>query len=72
VKHTVKEVCHECSKSSDYKEFAVLPYDDYLKLQEDMEDYEDLRCLREAKESEKEAPTMGLSELKRKLMRRTK
>ena len=54
------------------KEFAVLPYDDFLKIQEDLEDYDDLRCLREAKESEKEAPTIDLSELKRNLTGRTK
>jgi hypothetical protein len=53
------------------KEFAVLPYADFLKIQEDLEDYGDLRCLREAKESEKEAPTVGLSDLKRSLAGRT-
>jgi len=53
------------------KEFAVLPYADFLRIQEDLEDYEDLRCLREAKESEKEAPTVGLSDLKRSLAGRT-
>ncbi|MEW6235595.1 MAG: type II toxin-antitoxin system Phd/YefM family antitoxin [Candidatus Omnitrophota bacterium] len=49
------------------KEFAVLPYDEFLKIQEDLEDYEDLRCLREAKELEKDAPTIDLSEVKKKL-----
>jgi hypothetical protein len=53
------------------KEFAVLPYADFLRIQEDLADYEDLRCLREAKESEREAPTVGLSDLKRSLGRRT-
>lgn len=53
------------------KEFAVLSYADFLKIQEDLEDYEDLRCLREAKELEKKAPTVGLSDLKRSLARRT-
>jgi hypothetical protein len=58
-------------KKNGKKEFAVLPYADFLKIQEDLEDYEDLRCLREAKESEKEAPTVGLSDLKRSLAGRT-
>lgn len=30
------------------KAFAVLPYEEFLRLQEELEDYEDLRCLREA------------------------
>jgi hypothetical protein len=31
------------------KEFAVIPYKDYLRMQEDLEDYHDLRELRKAK-----------------------
>ncbi len=58
-------------KKNGKKEFAVLPYADFLKIQEDLEDYEDLRSLREAKASEKEAPTVGLRDLKRSLARRT-
>jgi hypothetical protein len=53
------------------KAFAVLPYADFLKIQEDLADYEDLRCLREAKELEKETPTVGLSHLKKSLAGRT-
>jgi len=52
------------------KEFAVLPYADFIKIQEDLADYEDLRRLREAKESEKGAPTIGLRDLKKSLVRR--
>jgi PHD/YefM family antitoxin component YafN of YafNO toxin-antitoxin module len=58
-------------KKNGKKEFAVLPYADFLRIQEDLEDYEDLRRLRAAKESEKESPTVGLRELKRSLARRT-
>lgn len=54
-------------KKNGEKEFAVLPYADFLKIQEDLEDYEDLRCLREAKDLEKKAPTVKLSDLKRSL-----
>jgi hypothetical protein len=49
------------------KEYAVLPYAVFLKLQEELENYEDLRCLREAKAAEKNAQTIGLAELKKKL-----
>ena len=58
-------------KKDGRKEFAVLPYDDYVRIQKDLEDYEDLRVLREAKEREKEAPTIGLSDLKKSLKRRS-
>jgi DNA primase len=58
-------------KKNGKNEFVVLPYADFLKIQEDLENYEDLCCLREAKESEKEAPTVGLRDLKRSLTRRT-
>lgn len=54
-------------KKNGKKEFAILPYEDFLKVQEDLEDYEDLRCLREAKVSEKDAPTISLSDLKKHL-----
>ena len=52
-------------------EYAVLPYEEFLKIQEELEDYQDLRCLREAKEAEKDAPTIGIAELKKKIGRRT-
>jgi len=52
-------------------EYAVLPYEEFLRIQEELEDYQDLRCLREAKEAEKDAPTIGIAELKKKIGRRT-
>ena len=42
-------------KKNGKKEYAVLPYEEFLKVQEELEDYDDLRCLREAKEAEKES-----------------
>jgi PHD/YefM family antitoxin component YafN of YafNO toxin-antitoxin module len=33
------------------KEFVVLPYEQYLQLQEELEDYQDLKALREEKSS---------------------
>jgi hypothetical protein len=53
------------------KEYAILPYQEFLKVQEELENYEDLRCLREVKEAEKNAPTIGIAELKKKIRRRT-
>ena len=58
-------------KKNGKKEYAVLPYEEFLRVQEELEDYEDLRCLREAKEIERDAPTIGLAELKKKIGRRT-
>ncbi|CAN5720858.1 MAG: type II toxin-antitoxin system Phd/YefM family antitoxin [Gammaproteobacteria bacterium] len=49
------------------KEFAVLPYDEFVRVQEELEDYEDLRQLREAKEQDKEALAITLAELKKEL-----
>ncbi len=49
------------------KEFVVLPYEEFLKVQEQLQDFEDLRSLREAKEAEKDAPTIGIDELKKKI-----
>ncbi|OGW60987.1 MAG: hypothetical protein A2V83_07020 [Nitrospirae bacterium RBG_16_64_22] len=54
------------------KEYAVLPYGEFLKVQEELEDYYDLRCLRQGKEAEKGAPTIGMDELKKKLGSRTR
>jgi len=51
------------------KEFAIVPYADFLRMREDLEDYENLQCLREAKKSEKKAPTVGLSALRKSLTR---
>lgn len=59
-------------KKEGKKEYVVLPYEEYLKVQEELQDYEDLRCLREAKEAEKDAPTIGMDELKEKIKMRTK
>ena len=58
-------------KKKGKKEYAVLPYEEFIRIQEELADYEDLRSLREAKEFEKSAPTIGLAELKKKIGRRT-
>jgi len=59
-------------KKNGKKEYAVLPYEEFLRVQEELDDYEDLRCLREAKQAEEEAATIGIVELKRKFRRRTR
>ncbi len=58
-------------KKQGKKEYAVIPYEEFLKVQEELENYEDLRCLREAKEAEKNAPTIGIDELKKRIKGRT-
>lgn len=57
-------------KKEGKKEYVV-PYDEFLKIQEELHNYEDLRCLREAKEAEKNAPTIGIDELKKQIGGRT-
>jgi len=49
------------------KEFVVLPYEDFIKLREELEDYNDLRMLREAKESEKDKQSVSLKDAKKLL-----
>jgi len=53
------------------KEYAVIPYEEFLKLQEALQSYENLRCLRAAKEAERNAPTIGIKELKKRVTGRT-
>jgi len=49
------------------KQFAVIPYKEFLKIQEELSDYEDLKDLRQAKEAEKNAPTVSLEDAKKEL-----
>ncbi len=49
------------------KQFAVIPYDEFLKIQEELSDYEDLKELRQAKKTEKNAPTLSLEEARKEL-----
>ena len=45
------------------KEFVVLPYDEFIKIQDALEDYEDLRLLREEKEKSKDQSTIPLDKV---------
>jgi hypothetical protein len=49
------------------KEFAVLPYEEFLALQEWLSDVEDLLDLRVAKEAEHDAPSVSLAEIESRL-----
>ena len=49
------------------KEFAVLTFEEFLKIQDELQDYEDLKDLREAISKEKESPTFTLSQAKKEL-----
>ncbi|MBC8485199.1 type II toxin-antitoxin system Phd/YefM family antitoxin [bacterium] len=47
------------------KEFVVLSYEEYLQVQEELENYEDLKELRKAKTKESDAPTIPLAEARK-------
>lgn len=47
------------------KQFAVLPYHEFLAIQEELQDFYDLKALRKAKQEEGDAPTMSLEEVKK-------
>ncbi len=49
------------------REFVVLPYEEFIALQEILADAQDLTELREAKNAEGDAQTMGLDEVKKHL-----
>ena len=50
------------------KEYAVLRYEEFLKIQEELENYDDLRILREAKNKEGNAQTINLQDAKKRLL----
>ncbi len=49
------------------KAFVVLPYEEFLLVEEELEAYEDLQALRAAKSQEAAAPTVPLAEARRRL-----
>lgn len=49
------------------KEFAVLPYEEFERLTEELSDYEDLKKLRAAKAEERDAPAVSLEEAREQL-----
>jgi len=49
------------------KAFVVLPYEEYLLIEEELQDFEDIKHLRAAKVQEGNAPSIPLSEAKKEL-----
>jgi len=48
------------------KQFVVLPRDEFEAIQEELDQLEDLRALREAKATDTNAPSMTLAEVKQR------
>jgi len=57
------EILHQNGKP----QFAVIPYDDFLAIQEELEDTACLRILRKAKASEGKSSTISVNDLKARL-----
>jgi PHD/YefM family antitoxin component YafN of YafNO toxin-antitoxin module len=49
------------------KAFVVLPYEEFVMIEEELQDYEDLKQLRAAKAKEAGEPTVPLREVKEEL-----
>jgi len=49
------------------KEFAVIPYEEFVRIQEELDDYESLKALREAKSEEADANTASFDDAKKQL-----
>lgn len=54
-------------KKNGEKEFVVIPYEEFVKIQEQLEDYECLKALREAKAKEADADTASFNQVKKEL-----
>jgi PHD/YefM family antitoxin component YafN of YafNO toxin-antitoxin module len=57
----------EFLKKNGKPEFVILPYEEFLLLQELLEDLEDSQDLRQAKMDEKDKPSISLTEAKEML-----
>ena len=49
------------------KAFAVLPYEEFVKIEEELDYFEDLKELRGAKAEEATAPTTSLASVRKEL-----
>jgi len=54
-------------KKNGEKEFVVIPYEEFVKIQEELEDFECLKALRVAKSKEAKAKTYSFNEVKKEL-----
>jgi hypothetical protein len=52
-------------KKDGKKAFVVLPYEEFLQVQEELDNYEDLKELRAAKAKEANAPTTPLTKARK-------
>lgn len=57
----------EFLKKEGRNEFVVLPYEEFVALQELLEDAEDILDLRTAKQEEKDKPSVSIEDLKKEL-----
>ena len=48
-------------------EFVVLPYEEFIKVQEELQDFEDLKDLRAAKIKEESKPSVSLTDARKQL-----
>jgi len=49
------------------KAFVILPYEEFVQMEEELQDFEDLKQLRAAKAEESREPTIPLREMKKEL-----
>lgn len=49
------------------KEFVVLPYEEFIQIQEEIEDYEALKALRDAKAEEAGSPAISFDKARKEL-----
>ena len=49
------------------KAFVVLPYEEFVVMEEELQEFEDLKQLRAAKDEEIHEPTVPLQEVKKEL-----
>ncbi|MBK9152883.1 MAG: type II toxin-antitoxin system Phd/YefM family antitoxin [Chloracidobacterium sp.] len=64
---TTIELHPEFLSAGGRKQFAVIPYDEFVRLEEWIEDMIDLHELRVAREENKDQPTYSLDEVKQEL-----
>jgi hypothetical protein len=57
-------------KKDGENEYVVLPYEDYLKIREALDDYEDLVDLRKAKSETVNEPSISFKDVKEKLKKK--
>lgn len=60
----------EFLKKNGRNEFVVLPYAEFVRLQEELEDLADIRALDEARAKEGHLPGIPLSDVRRRLNRK--